>query len=188
MNNKEDFDLNFDENGNIKLTDSEAAMEKIRQDLLGHFRSYVGQPIKSEGAIKETFRKALKKSIDSVLDQLGLVKSHHPISVKTRWENMGWRARLEWRFMKIFFPNRVREMQAVVNSHNYLVHAIMALNELTEEAGLELESPPYETRDYPNWCHPNPRSVFDMETQIQLIQPIEYVTVDLVVPVKKENI
>lgn len=175
MVDKEDLDLKFDENGNVKLTDPEKTMEQIRKILLDQFDSYIGQTIQSEETNKET----LKKSIASVLDQSGLVESHHPISVKTRWQNMGWKGRLEWRLMKAFFPNRVREMQQIVNIHNSLVCVIIVQNELAKEAGLESELPPYETRDYPNWCHPNPKSVYDIATTTKLYQPIEYITMNI---------
>jgi hypothetical protein len=154
-------------------SDHEKTVEQIKQSLLNSLNSCViGKP-------SDITEENVKKSIMSVLDQSGLVEIVPPVSVKTRWENMGWKGRLQWRFMKTLFSDRVKEMQNIINIHNSLVYAIIVQNELMEEAGLDFEPPPYDTRDYPNWCHPDPKTVFDVETQIRLNNSIEYVTVDI---------
>jgi len=169
---KKDNDLKLDKDGNLQLLDVEQSVNYIREQILQGFSSTIGSKT------SEVDKEALSNMLNETISSLPQVESSDTVSVKMRWESMGWKGRLEWRFMKAFFPFKVRTVQKIIEHHNSLVYAYRDLLEKNPELEGYSEHD-LNTMDYPNWCHPNPKQVMDVVANIKLCSPIEYIKVDL---------
>jgi hypothetical protein len=169
---KKDNDIKLDKDGNLQPMNVEESMNYIREELLKSTDSIVGK------RVGEVDKGMIGNLVNETISLMPQVESSDTVSAKMRWESMGWKGRLEWRLMKTFFPNKVRTVQKIIENHNSLVYSYLDLFDKNPELegyseyGLNII-------DYPNWCHPNPKTVVDVVSNIKLHSPVEFIKMGL---------
>lgn len=144
---------------------SQAAKE-VRKHIIEGLKNYKGDLITTEH---------VRDAIAKIGESTAKVPFYSQIKCEILWKTMGWKGRLEWWFMKTFFSKEVKEMVHLVDKCNSVM---WKYNAMLGERNSSLDIPISYT-NYPNWCHPNPKSV--VTTSMVLNRPINYATINFTV-------